>query len=590
MDEANVVVRRDGDQQGSGLRRTRRALLAGLAGGAGALIANAIGRVSPTRASAGSPLILGTDNYAGSAPTRLHATSSGGAFWMTQNGSGSGVRGESYNGTGGVFTTAHKDRYGLLVEQNATSAGNGAGIRVVGGKVHGLVATTDGLTEYAVFATNSGTSGGGVVNGTAGGAIYGRMNDGNAIRGESQSGTGLVGVASSGTGVYGASDTGGGVFGYSGSSIGVAGSSEGAAGVSGTSSSSHGLYGRSQTGYGLYATTESADGVAGYFDGGVTVTGTLLTGSFSVASFTAGSLAADTVTAGSSSATGAVVRGLTDGAALDDLHPSGTEDPGAGEFAGTNGVIGAATGSGYGVLALAPSGTGVRAKSVFGTAVEATSASGTALSGVSSGGYGIYGSSTGSLAGYFDGPVRSASADAATPGLHAASSAVDGIALVAENTSGGSGDQAGSGILALTGGATASDLSGTELPDAAGEFAGPVGVIGVTNITDGTPAYGVVGISTAYVGVHGFSTSHIGVFGLSVSGIGLYGSSDTGDAGSFDGSVALTKHLHLQSTLSDPTAPASDAARLFARTNGSGKVELCVRFPGGAIQVLATEP
>jgi hypothetical protein len=67
--------------------RSRRALLAGFAGGAGALLAGAIYRVRPARAAAGDNLKLGQTNYAGSAATRLNASSSGGAFWMTQNGS-----------------------------------------------------------------------------------------------------------------------------------------------------------------------------------------------------------------------------------------------------------------------------------------------------------------------------------------------------------------------------------------------------------------------------------------------------------------------------------------------------------------------
>lgn len=42
--------------------------------------------------------------------------------------------------------------------------------------------------------------------------------------------------------------------------------------------------------------------------------------------------------------------------------------------------------------------------------------------------------------------------------------------------------------------------------------------------------------------------------------------------------------------MSDPAAPAADRARLFTRDNGSGKTQVCVRFPTGAVQVLATEP
>lgn len=40
----------------------------------------------------------------------------------------------------------------------------------------------------------------------------------------------------------------------------------------------------------------------------------------------------------------------------------------------------------------------------------------------------------------------------------------------------------------------------------------------------------------------------------------------------------------------DPSAPSANGARLFAKDNGSGKTQLCVRFPTGAVQVLVTEP
>ena len=40
----------------------------------------------------------------------------------------------------------------------------------------------------------------------------------------------------------------------------------------------------------------------------------------------------------------------------------------------------------------------------------------------------------------------------------------------------------------------------------------------------------------------------------------------------------------------DPAAPAANKARLFMRDNGSGKTQFCVRFPTGAVQVLATQP
>lgn len=48
--------------------------------------------------------------------------------------------------------------------------------------------------------------------------------------------------------------------------------------------------------------------------------------------------------------------------------------------------------------------------------------------------------------------------------------------------------------------------------------------------------------------------------------------------------------LELTELAADPAAGASNTARLYSRDNGSGKTQLCVLFPTGAVQVLATEP
>ena len=48
--------------------------------------------------------------------------------------------------------------------------------------------------------------------------------------------------------------------------------------------------------------------------------------------------------------------------------------------------------------------------------------------------------------------------------------------------------------------------------------------------------------------------------------------------------------LEFRETVGDPSNPPPNEARLFARDNGAGKTQLCVRFPTGAVQVIATEP
>jgi len=42
--------------------------------------------------------------------------------------------------------------------------------------------------------------------------------------------------------------------------------------------------------------------------------------------------------------------------------------------------------------------------------------------------------------------------------------------------------------------------------------------------------------------------------------------------------------------ITDPTAPSANKGRLYCKDNGSGKSQLVVRFPTGAVQVIATEP
>jgi len=51
----------------------------------------------------------------------------------------------------------------------------------------------------------------------------------------------------------------------------------------------------------------------------------------------------------------------------------------------------------------------------------------------------------------------------------------------------------------------------------------------------------------------------------------------------------LAEYMEM-SEVAAPAAPGADKARLFVRDNGSSKSQLCVIFPTGAIQVIATEP
>ena len=55
------------------------------------------------------------------------------------------------------------------------------------------------------------------------------------------------------------------------------------------------------------------------------------------------------------------------------------------------------------------------------------------------------------------------------------------------------------------------------------------------------------------------------------------------------GNVEILGDVSL-SERSSTTQPSANQAKLFARDNGLGKTQLCVRFGTGDVQVLATEP
>jgi hypothetical protein len=245
--------------------RSRRSLLtAGLAALGGAM-ASALGRPAPIEAAAGDSLKLGQQNFAGGAATRLSATSSGGAFWMTQNGSGSGLRGDSLAGHGGVFTSSHADRYGLYAQQLGAAGGTGAAVRAEGGTHPAMDAQSSGIAVRALstgsYGISSESSGGIAVYGFASSTTG--ANDAGHFVTWSSYGYGVFARANSDTGttrgVYGDSysATGYGVDGYNPYNIGVRGlTSTGSAGVLGQNvSSGDGVQGI------------AANGWAGYFGG-----------------------------------------------------------------------------------------------------------------------------------------------------------------------------------------------------------------------------------------------------------------------------------------------------------------------------------
>jgi hypothetical protein len=189
--------------------RSRRSLIAAGLGGLAGAVAAALGRPGSADAAAGDALKLGETNYAGSAATRLNTTSSGGAFWMTQYGSGSGVRGEATIGTGGIFLTSAPNHNALVGEHTGTS-GTGAAVRADGGNNVGVYASTDVATYamYGVSPAPGATVVGGISLATTGSGIgvkgLSQSSEGIGVSGEG-GGTGVSGttLAAAGVGVYG---------------------------------------------------------------------------------------------------------------------------------------------------------------------------------------------------------------------------------------------------------------------------------------------------------------------------------------------------------------------------------------------------
>jgi hypothetical protein len=131
-----------------------------------------------------------------------------------------------------------------------------------------------------------GTSTGGSPPFFPGGGVKGQSESGPGLMGISTSSQGVSGSSTSSIGVNGVSATGIGVMGTSTSNWGVGGTSNTGAGVVGQSTSNNGVAGTSTSGNGVFGESHSnqsagvfgrnkAGGMAGFFDGNVTVAGAL---------------------------------------------------------------------------------------------------------------------------------------------------------------------------------------------------------------------------------------------------------------------------------------------------------------------------
>jgi hypothetical protein len=124
--------------------------------------------------------------------------------------------------------------------------------------------------------------------------------------------------------------------------------------------------------------------------------------------------------------------------------------------------------------------------------------------------------------------------------------------------------------------------------------------------TAGSAGTGVWAFSRNHIGVRGRTEGRgsaallgetldgTGVYGASTNGVGIHGvAGQTGWAGMFNSRVRIHQYVEIdgQAVFDVPPPTHSSRARVFVRVNqGTQRHELCVQFPEGEPQVIATEP
>jgi hypothetical protein len=126
---------------------SRRALLAGVLGGLGALAASAIGRASPVRAADGDPVLIGAANT-GTLDTSVTTTGNHGLQGYSSNINGSGVTGWATAASGGTLgvwgITSSPAGTGVQGQANAAS-----------GTTYGVKGVSHSPSGVGVHAENS---------------------------------------------------------------------------------------------------------------------------------------------------------------------------------------------------------------------------------------------------------------------------------------------------------------------------------------------------------------------------------------------------------------------------------------------------
>ena len=131
-------------------------MIAGALGGVVGLFAARLSQPGPAAASAGDPLIVGSEtNNAGTSDTQLIANSNVVTFKLYQQGPGTALMGYTTTATGttrGVYGRVDSPNGDGVQARNAGAAGTGAAMRAYGVNNEGLNASTTSHTKAAIYA------------------------------------------------------------------------------------------------------------------------------------------------------------------------------------------------------------------------------------------------------------------------------------------------------------------------------------------------------------------------------------------------------------------------------------------------------
>jgi hypothetical protein len=236
--------------------------------------------------------------------------------------------------------------------------------------------------------------------------------------------------------------------------------------------------------------------------------------------------------------------------------------------------------AGVGVYGNASSGVGVHGNATSGVGVEGHSDDSFGVHGESSAGTGVYGNSDSGTGvwGVSDSSAGVAGTSNSNNGVEGISSS--GVAVRGSSNSGfGVFGDSGS-FVAVLGYSGATNHPGT-VGQSAGNSTGVQGYSGTAALPAPRPKTGVYGYAAQ-------DSGSVGVWGESPAGLGIYGkTTGPGFAGYFNGKVYMSQFVEMGEVVT-PAAPGAHKARLFIRSS-AGKVQLCVRFPTGAVKILATE-